>query len=276
MLAGAHAQISICLALTTAISRSRTVEEIYAAALDALADGLGVSRAAILLFDPDGVMRFKAYRGLSDDYRRAVEGHSPWRPDTSDPAPIVVGDVEREPSLAPYIERIRTEGIAAMAFIPLVSLGRVIGKFMFYYESPRQLAPDELQLAGVIAAQVAFAVERTRAHEQARRSGERLRFALEAASMGTWDWDIVTGSVQWSENLERVHGLPPGTFDGSFASYEREIHPEDRDRVLASIRRALSEGVPHDVEYRIVAPDGTARWVEGKRGWFTMRDVLGL
>ena len=74
----------------------------------------------------------------------------------------------------------------------------------------------------------------------------------------------VTNSVRWSDNLERIHGLPPGTFDGTFASYEREIHPDDRERVLASVQRALAEGVPHEVEYRIVAPDGTVRWCEGK------------
>jgi PAS domain S-box-containing protein len=100
--------------------------------------------------------------------------------------------------------------------------------------------------------------------EQARRSEERLRFVLDAASMGTWDWDLSTNAVKWSDNLERIHGLPPGTFDGSFASYEREIHPDDRGRVLSSVQRALAEGVPHDVEYRIVAPDGTVRWCEGK------------
>jgi PAS domain S-box-containing protein len=91
-----------------------------------------------------------------------------------------------------------------------------------------------------------------------------LRFALDAASMGTWDWDLTSNSVQWSDNLERIHGLPEGAFDGTFASYEREIHPDDRGRVLASVQRALAEGVPHDVEYRLVAPDGTVRWCEGK------------
>ena len=94
--------ISTCLALTKAISKSRTVEEIYDAALDSLHSGIGVERASILLFDPDGVMRFKAYRGLSDDYRRAVEGHTPWRPDTPDPQPIWVSDVAADPSLAAY------------------------------------------------------------------------------------------------------------------------------------------------------------------------------
>ena len=264
MLTTTNLHSAVCLTLTRAISRARAVDEIYAAALSALASGLAVERSSILLFDADGVMRFKAWRGLSDAYRRAVEGHTPWAPDAVDPEPLVVADVTRDPSLAPYLGIFAAEGIGALTFIPLVSLDRVIGKFMLYYPAPRPSSDDELQLAVVIAAQVAFAVERTRTEEQARRSEERLRFALDAASMGTWDWDLSTNTVRWSDNLERIHGLPPGTFDGTFASYEREIHPDDRERVLASARRALAEGVPHDVEYRIVAPDGTVRWCEGK------------
>ena len=264
MTTNASQHIATCLALTKAISRSRTVEEIYHAALDALNSGLGVERASILLFDPDGVMRFKAYRGLSDTYRRAVEGHTPWQPDSPNPEPIWVENVAADPSLADYLPTFAAEGIAAMAFIPLVSLERVIGKFMLYYAVPTAPTVEVVQLAGVIAAQVAFAVERTKTEHQVRRSEERLRFALEAASMGTWDWDLLTNDVLWSDNLPRIHGLPEGAFDGTFASYEREIHPDDRPRVFASIQRALSEGVPHDVEYRIVAPDGTVRWCEGK------------
>jgi len=175
-----------------------------------------------------------------------------------------VRDVQTDPSLAAYLPIIAAEGIASMAFIPLVSLDRVIGKFMLYYPVPTEIGPDDMQLAAVIAAQVAFAVERTRTEQQARRSEERLRFALDAASMGTWDWDLVTNAVEWSDNLASLHGLPSGAFDGTFASYDKEIHPDDRPRVFASVQRALDEGVPHDVEYRVVAPDGALRWCEGK------------
>jgi PAS domain S-box-containing protein len=259
-----NSPIQTCARLTAAISGARDVEEIYVAALDALASGLGIERASILLFDSDNVMRFKAWRGLSDGYRRAVEGHTPWRPDSPNPQPIVVSDVRKDSSLASYRPVFDAEGIAAMAFIPLVSLGRVIGKFMLYYAVPTDLAADEIQLATVIASQVAFAVERTRAELKARLSEERLRFALDAASMGTWDWDLVTNQVEWSDNLAEIHGLPPNSFDGTFASYEKEIHPDDRPRVYASVERALKENVPHDVEYRLVAPDGTVRWCEGK------------
>ncbi|HUR35119.1 MAG TPA: ATP-binding protein [Vicinamibacterales bacterium] len=255
---------AVFLALAQAINQTRTVDDIYGSALDALGDGLGVDRASILLFDPDGVMRFKASRGISEQYRRAVEGHSPWTADAVDPQPLVVEDVTAAADLAPFLPTIVAEGIAAMAFIPLLSRRRVIGKFMLYFGAPRALSAEELQVATAIAAQIAFAVERTRTEEQARRSEERLRFALDAASMGTWDWDLTTNEVVWSDNLAAIHGLPPGTFDGSFSSYEREIHPEDRERVLASAQRAIAEAVPHDVEYRIVAPDGSIRWCVGK------------
>ena len=162
--------MAVCLTLTRAISQTRTVEEICDIALQALADGLGLSRSSILLYDSDGVMRFAAWRGISAEYRCAVEGHSPWRPDTPNPEPLVVPDVTLEPSLAAFLPTIESERIAAMAFIPLVSLGRVTGKFMLYYDEPHALSTDELQLVSLIAWQVAFAVERTRAEAQARRS----------------------------------------------------------------------------------------------------------
>jgi PAS domain S-box-containing protein len=255
---------AVCLALTQAIGRTRTVQGIYGAALDALQENIGVHRASILLFDPHGVMRFAASRGLSERYQHAVEGHCPWNVDAVEPQSIVVPDVTEEPALASLLPSIVEEGIRAMTFVPLMTSGRLIGKFMLYYDERHEVSADALRIAELIATQVAFALDRTRAEQQAIESERRLRFALDAAMMGTWDWDITANTVRWSENLERIHGLPPGTFDGSFGSYEREIHEDDRERVLASAHRAISEGTPHEVEYRIVAPDGTVRWVEGK------------
>ena len=264
MIGVVNPHIAVCLGLTNAISRITTVDEVYTAALDALTDGVGVSRSAVLLFDPDGVMRFKAHRGLSGEYRSAVEGHTPWAPDTPDPEPVFVPDASRNPSLEAYMPALEKERIAGMAFIPLVSLGRVIGKFMLYFAEPRELTAEEQQLALVIASQVAFAIERLRGEEQALRSEERLLFALDAASMGTFEWNLVSNTVRWSPNLERVHSLPPGTFDGTFQSYEREIHPDDHDRVLTTVTRAVEEGTPYEIEYRIVTPSGAIKWLEGK------------
>ena len=62
-----------------------------------------------------GVCAFVAWRGLSDEYRAAVNGHTPWRADTPNPDPICVADVFREPALASYESVFRTEGIRSLA-----------------------------------------------------------------------------------------------------------------------------------------------------------------
>jgi PAS domain S-box-containing protein len=255
---------SVCLSLTRAISSAASPEDIYTAALDALANALNVSRAAVLLFDPDGVMRFKAWRGLSNTYRTAVEGHSPWTPETSDPQPIVVSDVSRDRGLERFRATLGNEGIAALTFLPLVSMGRVIGKFMLYFDTPHTVTDEERLLAEMIAAQVTFALTRTRAEESSRASEERLRFALDAAAMGTWQLDLRTRLVKWSDGLERIHGYDTGAFANTFDIYERIIHHEDRERVLSSIEWAIEGGRPYDIEYRVIGGDGRVRWVESK------------
>src|SRR5579872_3536889 len=105
--------------LTDALSRAVTLEDVYTASLDALEQSLHVSRASILLFDENGVMSFVASRGISDEYRRAVNGHTPWRPDSRNAEPITISDWEADPSLAAYADVFRRENIRALGFFPL-------------------------------------------------------------------------------------------------------------------------------------------------------------
>jgi PAS domain S-box-containing protein len=103
-----------------------------------------------------------------------------------------------------------------------------------------------------------------RAREGLRESEERLRLALEAGRMGTWEWTVATNEVIWSPSLEAIYGLAPGTFAGTFAGYQKDMHAEDREHVLGAIARTLKQGEDHHLEYRIILPDGSIRWVEGR------------
>jgi PAS domain S-box-containing protein len=155
--------------LADELHRARSLEQVYDAALDAICQALQVERASILLLDDSGSMRFVRWRGLSDDYRAAVEGHSPWKPSEQDPQPICVEDVaaaDLEETLARTVQR---EGIAALAFIPLAWNGRLIGKFMLYSSVAYGFATDEISLSVTIAKQLAFAIERKRAEERERK-----------------------------------------------------------------------------------------------------------
>jgi PAS domain S-box-containing protein len=106
--------------------------------------------------------------------------------------------------------------------------------------------------------------QRKRTELALQESEQRLRIALSAGGMGTWDWDILKGRVGWSNDLEKIHGLEPGTFGGTFEDSTRDIHPEDRERVLESIQEAVTEGADYVLDYRIVRPNGVVRWVSAR------------
>jgi len=105
--------------------------------------------------------------------------------------------------------------------------------------------------------------ERT-AHLEAETAMQKLRVALEAGHMGTWEYVIRTGEVKWSPGLEAIHGYMPGAFPGTFEAFRNEIHPDDRERVLDAIGKAAAERHEHHVVYRIIRADGAVRWVEGR------------
>src|SRR5262245_30268590 len=173
--------------LTDDLSRACTVEEVYAVSLDCLQASLGVERAAILLFDANDVMRFVAWRGISETYRDAVTAHTPWRPDTPNPEPVLVADVEREPSLAQYLDVFRAEGIRALGFFALTHRDRVIGKFMLYYAAPHAFTPEEVALAKTIAGQIAFGVTRIMAEQALDAARERLSATVSAVPGMVWE-----------------------------------------------------------------------------------------
>ncbi len=269
------------------VARSDSLEEIYQEALDTLRDTLGAERSAILLYDEEGVMRFIAWRGLSEEYRRTTEGHSPWPPDERDPQPVLVADAPADPTLAALHPILTAEGIRGIAFIPLVHQHRLMGKCMAYYPDTHTLSPQEVYLAQIIAANVAFAIQRRRHEERlaaaeasehrarvsAETAADRLQLALAAGNMGTWEWELSSGRVRWSESLEAIHGLAPGTFGGTFDDFLREIHPGDRPNVQSVLTEALERGNPYEVEYRILLADGRIRWL-GARGR-VLRDASG-
>jgi PAS domain S-box-containing protein len=153
--------------LASTVNSAVALPEIYDAAINAVCRCQHAQRAAVLLYDAEGVMRFRAWRNLSDKYREAVEGHSPWKRDDLSPQPICLDDV-RKVSMDEHVRAVvNGEGIRSLAFLPITYEGRLLGKFMVYYNVPHHFTPEELRPAQTIVTQVAFAIER-------RRTGENL------------------------------------------------------------------------------------------------------
>ena len=256
--------------LTNKLQHVATLPEAYEAALDAIIAAMGCDRASILLFDDGGVMRFAAWRGLSDGYRAAVEGHSPWERGTSEPRPICIHDIASNNDFSDAVKHtVMGEGIAGLLFVPLMADGKLVGKFMAYYDEAHGCSEDEKDFALTIGRQVGFALEQLQAEEARRKAEDDLReserhlqFALKAGGMGAWEWNITTGVVFWSTQIEEMHGLPPNSFGGTFDDFQKDILPEDRSLVLSTIKQALENGDDYRVTYRILKPDGEVRWME--------------
>ena len=81
--------------------------------------------------------------------------------------------------------------------------------------------------------------------------------------MGIWDFDLGTGKVIWSPELEKLFGLKPGEFKGGYEEYISLIHPDDRIGLQKTINDALKSGRQYQVEHRAVWPDGSLHWILG-------------
>jgi PAS domain S-box-containing protein len=95
--------------------------------------------------------------------------------------------------------------------------------------------------------------------------------ALDAAQVGTWEWDGGTNRVLWSAETEAIFGVPPGSFDGTYEGFFARVHPDDRQKLHAAIAKAIEDRAPYRIEHRISGPDGVVRWV-ACRGRATFRD----
>ena len=269
-----YEQLRVIYHLSDALGRAQAVEEIYEEALKGLQLAMKVEKASILLFDQDGLMRFKAWRGLSEGYRKSVDGHSPWRPDEKDPRPILISDVEKDSSLEHLKPVIVGEGIRAMAFIPLEYQGRLMGKFMVYYGEPHHFTEEEVRLTQTITSHVAFAIDRKRAEEELRRSEERFQLAARATNDVIWDLDLASDRLTWGDGFQAMFGDDPRHTEHTFDSWLERVHPEDRDRVVSTHQATLErEREFWSGEYRFRRADGSYADVYDRL--YLIRDAAG-
>jgi PAS domain S-box-containing protein len=111
-------------------------------------------------------------------------------------------------------------------------------------------------------------VERSRAEESLRESEAHLQLAVKVGRMGTWDWDVPTGTICWSEGHFTVLGLQPNECEPSYEVWASHVHPDDLAETEAKLQRAMLDHKEYHHEYRLLWSDKSVRWVAA-RGQFT-------
>lgn len=242
------------------LQRAQSPGEIYDAALSAILDALQCNRASILLCDDAGVMKFQSWRGLSEHYRNAVEGHSAWAPGEQNPRPVCINDINLAEISESLKSTVKKEGIASLAFIPLVANGKLIGKFMAYFNTAHEFSYDELELAVTIARHLAFAIDRKRSDEAVRKSEESFRAIVETTpecvKLVARDGTLLhmNSSGLRMVGADRAEGVVG-------KSVYDVVAPEDRERFKAFNERICS-GEKGSLEFEIVGLNGQRRYME--------------
>ena len=226
--------------LTARLQHASTPDDVCDAAMDAMFRSLRCPRASVLLFDKADVMRFVAARGLSSEYMKAVEGHSPWSADTRDAAPICIEDISRSELGDDLKQTVACEGIGALAFVPLQVGGRLLGKFMIYYDEPHAFTPTQIEMASNIARHVGLSLERLRTQIAA----QHLAAIIELSEDAIVSKDMEATITSWNKGAERLFGY---TAEEAVGQHVMLVIPPDRldeePKILARIR--AGERVEH-------------------------------
>jgi PAS domain S-box-containing protein len=253
---------------TDRLYRAASLNDSYDAGLNAIIDMLDCKAASILRFDRDGVMRFVAWRELSDSYRNAVDGHSPWTQGEAEPEPIFISDIDQADLPDALRDTVRSEGIRALAFLPLTCAGKLSGKFMAYYDTAQQFDRRRVDLALIVSRQLGFSMERAdsderrqSAEEALRQSEERLRGVFDSPAIGVAVLKPDGRFIEFNDAFNELCGYD-ATELRALNSLEL-THPDDRDAMSALLTDLLN-GSRSDfvIEKRYLRKDGSVIWVQ--------------
>ena len=196
------------------------------------------------------------------------EGHGPAGTAFRSRQPYVCNDWWNDPRTLPWREAARSVGWAASAVFPVILHGEPRGLLTCYSLEKNFFGTEEVSLLEETVRDIAFGLERLDGEAELRTalaeleaSERRLTLALDAAQMGTFELDLETGVVVWGGMHERLFGLAPGEFSGAFEEVLTRVHPDDREDLLQAVDAAKAGHSMFRVEFRVVWPCGTERWI---------------
>ncbi len=227
------------------------------------ADLLEAPRAQVSLLAEEQVVASAFGSDLSSGQRRGALADSLCTVTVQLGAPFAVSDALEDPRVAD-LPPVRSGAVRAYLGVPLVSsTGLTLGALCVYDGEPRTWTPRDVGVLSELAGSAIAELELRAVSGEMATKAAQLDLALSAAETGSFDWDLVTGELHWDERLIHLFGYERGEFGEHISDFNARIHPDDLERVTATLQLALDTVGDLSMEYRIVRPDGV-RWVEAR------------
>jgi PAS domain S-box-containing protein len=171
---------------------------------------------------------------------------------------VWINDVSQHPNF-PRAKAAAATGLKAGFGFPIWAGEEIVAVLEFFSSAAAQPDGSFLEAVTQIGTQLGRVIERKRAEKRIRESERELTEAQQIAHLGSWQWDIASNKISWSDELYRIYGLAPQSIQITYEGFLELVHPDDRERVAGLIAAAYQNGQSFDYEYRLIRPDGSMR-----------------
>jgi PAS domain S-box-containing protein len=180
-------------------------------------------------------------------------------------APLVVHDARDDPRVA-ALPRVHCGEVVGYLGVPVVDATseHVVGVLAVFDPAPRDWTDADVVLLTQLAESVATELELSAVTTELEAGRLRWGLAIDAAEIGSFDWDLGTGRLTWDDRMVDLFGYERAGFSGTIAAFTARLHPDDLPRVTAAIRTTIETCGGFDAEYRVVLPTGEDRWVRSR------------
>lgn len=182
---------------------------------------------------------------------------------------IVCNDIETDIRMIPWKEEAITRGYLSSIALPLKRKGKIIGAMSIYAGEKNFFTRDEIKLVKEAAEDISFALEILEDKANQKKSEEEIAFLYEiyekvqlATSDTIWDWDIKRNTLRFNKGIVESYGFPKETMTSSINWWEKNIHPDDIEKVQQSIEDCFrNKKKTISIEYRFKAANNRYRFV---------------
>ncbi|HLO52458.1 MAG TPA: PAS domain S-box protein [Kamptonema sp.] len=280
-------EIRLLLTATDAINRSLDFEDTLAIILGLFCANIGWDFAEAWIPNNDGILecsegwyasdrnldKFRDYSqqfqyplGIGLPGRIWATGKPEWIEDIS----LVHQENFRRAQFAAEM------GLKAAFGVPICEGEEVLAVLVFFNRTNISQQPRLIELVKAAAAQLSSHIQRKKAEAALRDSEQRFHLAMEASGLGLWDWNLSTGKTYFDAQWKAMLGYKIDEIEESIQSWEKLLHPEDRENALAAINSHLKgETEFYQAEYRMLNKFGDWNWISD-RGKVTERDEGGV